>query len=89
MQAARVHLRPIAPCKDLARLRSITGYRGTSVDTPTANLAVSESQHPVNETDSEIGQNRDIVMDSEGVSFGNGDSDAMRSYYVAVASDIC
>jgi hypothetical protein len=70
-------------------------YHGTSLNAPADNLVVSESQQPFNGTNPEIGQNNlDIVMDldSESLNFGNsfdGDSDAMRSYYVAATSDIC
>jgi hypothetical protein len=86
---ARVHLKPIASCKNLARLKSITAYRGTSNDAH-ASLAVSKSQHPFKETDLEMGQNDvEIAMDLE--DFGNsfdGDTDATRSYFGVTASDI-
>jgi hypothetical protein len=93
---ARVHLKPIASCKNLARLKSITAaYHGTSIDAPVASLAVSKSQHSLNETDLEMEQtNIDIVMDLEDLNFGisfdsDTDSDATRSYCVATASDLC
>jgi hypothetical protein len=93
---ARVHLKPIASCNNLARLKSITAaYRGTSIDAPAASLAVSKSQHSLNEMNLEMGQTDiDIAMDLEdlnfGISFdGDTDSDATRLYCVATASDLC
>jgi len=93
---ARVHLKPIASCNNLARLKSITAaYRGTSIDAPAASLTVSKSQHSLNEMNLEMGQTDiDIAMDLEdlnfGISFdGDTDSDATRLYCVATASDLC
>jgi hypothetical protein len=55
-------------------------------------LAVSDSQHPFNESESGKRQN-DIVMGlEEGFDFGGGFNrrDALRSYCVlAAASDVC
>ena len=90
-QVARVHLKPIASCKTLARLKSITAYRGTSNDAHAPSLAVTKLQHPFNETDLEMGQNDvDIAMDLENfANSSDGDTDAIRSYFEVTASDIC